>query len=84
MESDCCGAYSDCSDDIDICPACGEHADWNNQEEEEEQRKWVVLNKKTPIALECTLEEARKLMNENKNYTIIYDEYYQFNPLKQN
>jgi len=33
MESDCCGAYSDCSDDIDICPDCGEHADWNNYED---------------------------------------------------
>jgi hypothetical protein len=38
MESDCCGAYSDCSDDIDICPACGEHADWNDEEEVEDLR----------------------------------------------
>jgi|VirMetMinimDraft_7_1064189.scaffolds.fasta_scaffold498878_2 hypothetical protein len=34
MESDCCGAYSSCSDDIDICPDCGEHADWNECEDE--------------------------------------------------
>lgn len=35
MESDCCGAYSSCSDDIDICPYCGEHADWNDCEDED-------------------------------------------------
>ena len=34
MESDCCGAYSGCWDDIDICPDCGEHADWNECEDE--------------------------------------------------
>lgn len=34
MESDCCGAWSDCADDFDICPACGEHADWNDVEYE--------------------------------------------------
>jgi hypothetical protein len=34
MESDCCGAYSSCWDDIDICPDCGEHADWNDDEDE--------------------------------------------------
>ena len=36
MESDCCGAYSSCWDDIDICPDCGEHADWNQCEDEDE------------------------------------------------
>lgn len=33
MESDCCGAYSEYAEDIDICPECGEHADWNNLDE---------------------------------------------------
>jgi hypothetical protein len=33
MYSDCCGAYSEYAGDIDICPACGEHADWNEIED---------------------------------------------------
>jgi hypothetical protein len=35
MESDCCGAYSSYANDIDICPDCGEHADWNEVEDED-------------------------------------------------
>ena len=32
--SECCGAYSEYAGDIDICPDCGEHADWNECEDE--------------------------------------------------
>lgn len=33
MESDCCGA-SEWMEDTGICGACGEHADWNDVEDE--------------------------------------------------
>jgi hypothetical protein len=33
MESDCCGA-SEWIEDTGICGACGEHADWNNEDED--------------------------------------------------
>jgi hypothetical protein len=33
MESDCCGVYSEYAGDIDICPECEEHADWNEIED---------------------------------------------------
>lgn len=32
MESDCCGA-SEWMEDTGICGACGEHADWNEEED---------------------------------------------------
>jgi hypothetical protein len=36
MESDCCGA-SEWIEDTGICSACGEHADWNEEEEEDNE-----------------------------------------------
>ena len=35
MYSDCCGAYSEYADDIDICPDCKEHCEFINDEEED-------------------------------------------------
>jgi hypothetical protein len=35
MESDCCGSY-EMYEDSGICAACGEHADWNSDDEEDE------------------------------------------------
>ena len=35
MYSDCCGAYSEYADDIDICPDCKEHCEFIDDEEEE-------------------------------------------------
>ena len=32
--STCCGAYTD-MDEIDICPDCLEHCDWEEEDEEE-------------------------------------------------
>jgi hypothetical protein len=33
--SDCCGAYSEYADDIDLCPDCKEHCEFINDEEED-------------------------------------------------
>ena len=35
MYSDCCGAYSEYADDIDICPDCKEHCEFINDEDDE-------------------------------------------------
>jgi hypothetical protein len=35
MYSDCCGAYSEYADDIDLCPDCKEHCEFINDEEED-------------------------------------------------
>lgn len=35
MYSDCCGAYSEYADDIDICPDCKEHCEFYNDEDDE-------------------------------------------------
>ena len=35
MESDCCGSY-EMYEDTGICAECGEHADWNNYEDDED------------------------------------------------
>jgi hypothetical protein len=86
MESDCCGAYSDCSEDIDICPACGEHADWN---EEEEDTRWVLLEEGFPHTVLLTELEARQLLlkyiakNPNLEYKLFYDAYYEFSEITQ-
>ena len=34
MYSDCCGAYSEYADDIDICPDCKEHCEFIKDEED--------------------------------------------------
>ena len=31
--SDCCGAYSDYADDIDLCPECYEHCEFVDEDE---------------------------------------------------
>ena len=86
MESDCCGAYSDCSDDIDICPACGEHADWNEAEEELDTR-WVLLEEGYPIVVLLTETEAKEVLlkyivkNPHLGYSIFYDKYYEFSEI---
>jgi hypothetical protein len=80
MESDCCGAYSDCSDDIDICPDCGEHADWNNTEDE---YKWVVLHDGNPLATKLSYDEAVEIEKKcNFKCILFYDEYYEFTELE--
>jgi hypothetical protein len=33
--SDCCGAASEYADDIDICPECREHCDFEEEDDEE-------------------------------------------------
>lgn len=36
LVSDCCGAYSEYANDIDLCPACMEHCEfWDDEEEED-------------------------------------------------
>ena len=34
LESDCCGSY-EWMEDTGICAACGEHADWNDDDDEQ-------------------------------------------------
>jgi hypothetical protein len=36
--STCCGAHTN-FDEIDICPDCLEHCDWEEEDEEEEAEK---------------------------------------------
>jgi hypothetical protein len=36
LVSDCCGAYSEYADDIDLCPLCMEHCEFIDDEEEED------------------------------------------------
>jgi hypothetical protein len=36
MYSDCCGAYSEYADEIDLCPDCMEHCEFISDEDEEE------------------------------------------------
>jgi hypothetical protein len=36
LVSNCCGAYSEYAGDIDICPDCLEHCEFEDDEEEDE------------------------------------------------
>lgn len=36
MVSSCCGAYSEYAGDIDLCPDCMEHCEFEEEEENEE------------------------------------------------
>jgi hypothetical protein len=36
--STCCGAHTN-FDEIDICPDCLEHCDWEDEEEDEEEKE---------------------------------------------
>jgi hypothetical protein len=32
--SNCCGAYSEYADDIDLCPECWEHCEFEDEDED--------------------------------------------------
>ena len=46
--STCCGAHTN-FDEIDICPDCLEHCDWEDEEEDEEEKE---QDRQNEIALE--------------------------------
>ncbi|CAB4141740.1 hypothetical protein UFOVP426_33 [uncultured Caudovirales phage] len=46
--STCCGAHTN-FDEIDICPDCLEHCDWEEEEEDEEEKE---QDRQNEIALE--------------------------------
>ena len=46
--STCCGAHTN-FDEIDICPDCLEHCDWEDEEEDEEE---LEQDRQNEIALE--------------------------------
>jgi hypothetical protein len=46
--STCCGAHSN-FEEIDICPDCLEHCDWEDEEEDEEEKE---QDRQNEIALE--------------------------------
>lgn len=46
--STCCGAETDMTE-IDICPECLEHCDWEDEEEDEEE---LEQDRQNEIALE--------------------------------
>jgi hypothetical protein len=46
--STCCGAYTT-MEEIDICPDCLEHCDWEDEEEDEEEKE---QDRQNEIALE--------------------------------
>jgi hypothetical protein len=44
MLSDCCGAYSEYADDIDICPDCLEHCEFYDEDEELCEHDFIPVN----------------------------------------
>jgi hypothetical protein len=55
--STCCGAETDMTE-IDICPDCLEHCDWEEEEEDEEE---LEQDRQNEIALE------QDQINKNEN-----------------
>jgi hypothetical protein len=49
--STCCGAYTD-MDEIDICPECLEHCDFEDEEEEETPQDELEQDRQTEHLLE--------------------------------
>ena len=49
--STCCGAETDYPE-IDICPDCLEHCDWEDEEEEETSQEELEQDRQNEIALE--------------------------------
>jgi hypothetical protein len=49
--STCCGAETDMPE-IDICPDCLEHCDWEDEEEEETSQEELEQDRQNEIALE--------------------------------
>jgi hypothetical protein len=49
--STCCGAETDMTE-IDICPDCLEHCDWENEEDEETSQDELEQDRQNEIALE--------------------------------
>jgi hypothetical protein len=37
LVSNCCGAYSEYAEDIDLCPDCLEHCEFEDDEEDEDE-----------------------------------------------
>ncbi len=58
--STCCGAYTDMWE-IDICPDCLEHCDWEEEDEEEKEEDTKANNEVDEIALR---EAEEKLHNQ--------------------
>ena len=55
--STCCGAHTN-FDEIDICPDCLEHCDWEDEEEDEEEKE---QDRQNEIALE------KQQLNKHEN-----------------
>jgi hypothetical protein len=55
--STCCGAETDFTE-IDICPDCLEHCDWEDEEEDEEEKEQDRQN-------EIALEQQQIYKHEN-------------------
>ena len=49
--STCCGAETDYPE-VDICPDCLEHCDWEDEEEEETSQEELEQDRQNEIALE--------------------------------
>ena len=49
--STCCGAETNMPE-IDICPDCLEHCDWEDEEEEETSQEELEQDRQNEIALE--------------------------------
>jgi len=49
--STCCGAETDMTE-IDICPDCLEHCDWEDEEDEETSQEELEQDRQNEIALE--------------------------------
>jgi hypothetical protein len=58
--STCCGAYTD-MEEIDICPDCLEHCDWEEEDEEEMEEDTKANNEVDEILLR---EAEEKLHNQ--------------------
>ena len=58
--STCCGAYTD-MEEIDICPDCLEHCDWEEEDEEEMEEDTKANNEVDEILLR---ESEEKLDNQ--------------------
>ena len=95
MESDCCGA-TEWIEDSGICSACKEHSEFTDEDEdintkqEMMDKKWVLFRKDKVVKLGLSLFEARQLMNEKNNihqtidFSIKYDQYYEYHNIKPN
>lgn len=83
MESECCGA-SEWMDETGICSECKEHADFYDEEQEETDERFVLLEEGYPHTVLLNKIQAEELrikysnMYPNLDFSVFYDEYYEF------